>query len=335
METIKSYLNSLFAHLPDTKQVRDLKEDLMLNMEEKYYELKREGKSENEAIGVVISEFGNIDELIDELGITKTKSITGIQETIPPRPLRNVTEEEAKDYLNDKRKDGARTGIGVVLCISGVAMLILLRTLIHDGILGNGITEDVGNIAGVIAMFLLVASGVAIFIFTHSKMEQYEYLERPFHLPEYIRMAIQQQYSAFSRTYTISLIAGVSLCILAPIVLFVTSLMEDNGRMYGAAILLMLIAIAVYIFIYYGSIRESMAVLLQIDEYSVESKESRDDKVIGAVAVVVWPLAVCIFLVSGLVYHQWHINWIIFPITGILFGMFCGVYNIIKGTPKS
>ena len=39
-------------------------------MEEKYRELKRSGKSENEAIGIVISEFGNINELIDELGIT-------------------------------------------------------------------------------------------------------------------------------------------------------------------------------------------------------------------------------------------------------------------------
>ena len=38
-------------------------------MEDKYVELKAEGKSENEAIGIVISEFGNMEELIRELGI--------------------------------------------------------------------------------------------------------------------------------------------------------------------------------------------------------------------------------------------------------------------------
>ena len=38
-------------------------------MEDKYNELISEGKSDNEAIGIVISEFGNLDELADSLGI--------------------------------------------------------------------------------------------------------------------------------------------------------------------------------------------------------------------------------------------------------------------------
>ena len=47
----------------------NLKEEILSNMEEKYRELKKQGHSENEAIGTVISEFGNIDELVRELGI--------------------------------------------------------------------------------------------------------------------------------------------------------------------------------------------------------------------------------------------------------------------------
>lgn len=38
-------------------------------MEDKYNELISDGKSDNEAIGIVISEFGNLDELADSLGI--------------------------------------------------------------------------------------------------------------------------------------------------------------------------------------------------------------------------------------------------------------------------
>ena len=38
-------------------------------MEDKYTELKNEGKSENEAVGTVIAEFGNLDELAEDLGI--------------------------------------------------------------------------------------------------------------------------------------------------------------------------------------------------------------------------------------------------------------------------
>ena len=40
-------------------------------MEDKYNELIAEGVSENTAVGTVISEFGNLDELAEDLGLTK------------------------------------------------------------------------------------------------------------------------------------------------------------------------------------------------------------------------------------------------------------------------
>lgn len=38
-------------------------------MEDKYSELIADGKSENEVIGTIIAEFGNLDELAESLGI--------------------------------------------------------------------------------------------------------------------------------------------------------------------------------------------------------------------------------------------------------------------------
>lgn len=355
METIKNYLDVMFARMPDTEQLRALKENLLLNMEEKYHELKREGKSENEAIGIVISEFGNIDELMDELEITKTASPLISQNVVgnttanmahnllgnttdhpvqKTKPLRRVTEEEAYAFMEEKKKSGAMIAKGVTLCISAVAMLILLRTLVSDGLIG-GISEYVGNFVGITAMILLIIPAVGMFIYTSAKMEVYEYLYKPFELPEYVQAEIQARYDAFAQTYVKSVIIGVSLCILAPISVIATSLVEQNLRTYGVVVLLALVAVAVYIFIYFAAIKDSMAMLLQRDGYSLENKEKSEDKVVSAVAAVVWPLAVCIFLVTGLVYHQWHINWIVFPITAILFGMFSGAYYIIKGNPKA
>lgn len=69
METLRSYLETMFLNLPNTPQVQRAKNELWQMMEDKYTELKEEGKSENEAIGIVISEFGNLDELADDLGI--------------------------------------------------------------------------------------------------------------------------------------------------------------------------------------------------------------------------------------------------------------------------
>ena len=67
METIRNYLETMFANMPNTPEVRRAKDELLQMMEDKYNELKSEGKTENEAVGIVISEFGNIDELIDYL----------------------------------------------------------------------------------------------------------------------------------------------------------------------------------------------------------------------------------------------------------------------------
>ena len=69
METIRNYLNAMFAGLPDTPEVRRAYEELAAMMEDKYTELIEEGQGENEAVGTVISEFGNLEELAQTLGI--------------------------------------------------------------------------------------------------------------------------------------------------------------------------------------------------------------------------------------------------------------------------
>ena len=71
METIRNYLENMFRGLPDTPEVRRAKEELWQMMEDKYTELKDEGISENEAVGTVITEFGNLDEISETLGIAQ------------------------------------------------------------------------------------------------------------------------------------------------------------------------------------------------------------------------------------------------------------------------
>ena len=69
MDTIREYIESMFRNLPQTGKVLKAKQELLSMMEDKYEELKNEGKSENEAVGTVIREFGNLEELATELGI--------------------------------------------------------------------------------------------------------------------------------------------------------------------------------------------------------------------------------------------------------------------------
>ncbi|MBW9150065.1 permease prefix domain 1-containing protein [Clostridium sp. CM028] len=320
METIKNYLDNMFKVLPRTNQTVKLKNDLLWNMEEKYNEHKNNGKSENEAIGIVISEFGNIDELIDELGIEHMKD-----DVI----LKTITQEDADNFMAEKKRSGLLLGIGVSLCIVATAILILITTLVDNGILGKGISKNFSDMFGIIPLFILLVPAIALFIYSGIKLEKYKYLQSGFDLPLHVKAIINQKNNAFASTHMISVITGVCICVISPVALFVSSAFGDNASSYGVVVLLVMIAIAVFLFIYFGNIKQSFSILLQIGDFSKEKTE--DNKLIGAVAAIVWPLAICIFLVSGLVFNLWHINWIIFPIVGILFGMFSAAYSIIKG----
>ena len=69
METILNYLENMFSSLLQTEEVLRAKRELAAMMEDKYNELLEEGRTDNEAVGIVISEFGNLKELSAELGI--------------------------------------------------------------------------------------------------------------------------------------------------------------------------------------------------------------------------------------------------------------------------
>ena len=117
METIRNYLETMFAGLPNTPEVLRARDELWQMMEDKYSELIAEGKSENAAIGTVISEFGNLDEIAGELGLDRVKGekLSLTKELAPER--RHISMDEAKDYLREKGGSSLLTAFGVFLCI--------------------------------------------------------------------------------------------------------------------------------------------------------------------------------------------------------------------------
>ncbi len=65
MEKVKSYVEELFKNAPNTRKTRELKEELLLDLNEKYNDLIKEGKKEIDAYKEVVSGIGDIDELIN------------------------------------------------------------------------------------------------------------------------------------------------------------------------------------------------------------------------------------------------------------------------------
>lgn len=327
METIRIYLDNMFQALPKTSEVLDMKKELLGHMADKYNELKAEGKSENEAIGIVISEFGNIDELMQEMGI-HTESMSEEDLNLPV-----VEVEEAKEFLAVKKTNGKRVGIGVLLILVGVAGMLLLGGF-GEIFFGTGRFADMAGVFGVCILLFCVAVSVALFIYSGSMEERFKYLEKQFRVNPAVVKDLTAQYNAFVPTYTLSTVIGVCLIIIAVIPLIASAILEGFGSIgemvsiICLCILLCAVGISVFIFIYFGNQREAYMTLLQREDYTPDKKG--EDKLVSAIGAIVWPITVVCFLIWGFIYDGWGIAWIVFPVVGILFGAFSAVVNIVK-----
>lgn len=162
MDTIKSYLDNMFKGLPNSNNVKDAKIELFSMMEDKFNELILDGKSENEAIGIVISQFGNLEEVSEALGIKS--------EVNNKNNLRVIDLEEAKEYIETTNISAKKISFGIMLIMIMVAIFIFLSGLSDKKI----ISETSGNVIGVSLILISVAYSVYIFISSEAKLEKYE-----------------------------------------------------------------------------------------------------------------------------------------------------------------
>ncbi|MCM2676193.1 permease prefix domain 1-containing protein [Alkalicoccobacillus plakortidis] len=67
MKKIRNHVERLFHDLPETEEVIQVKEEIVLNLQEKAQDLMVQGKTEEDAINKTIVDFGDIDEIKAEL----------------------------------------------------------------------------------------------------------------------------------------------------------------------------------------------------------------------------------------------------------------------------
>ncbi|MEL7605653.1 hypothetical protein SDC9_50682 [bioreactor metagenome] len=310
MNTIRNYLDNMFLGLPQTEDVARAKKELLAMMEDKYNELKNEGKTENEAIGIVISEFGNLDELGDTLGIKQ------VIENKTDIPL--VTYEEAKNYIEESRAAAPKTALGVLLCIISPVTLLLLIGLKELGVVG--VKEELLIAAGLVVLICLVATGVLHFIRYTSKLEKYEYLkfnvfELDYKAEEMVRNIQKQDEPTYKAAVSISVVCYI----LSALPVIVTPLVSeiDGLSVIAVTITLIIVALSTYNLINKSSYYEPCNVLLQQGDYSVRSKSN---KTFQTVSKVYWCVVVAVYLGYSFITNNWAMSWIIWPVAGVLFG---------------
>ena len=325
MQAIRNYLETMFMNLPNTPEVLRAKEELWQMMEDKYTELKNEGKSENEAVGTVISEFGNLDELAEELGIHQFMELP---EVVAEQPRRTITMEDTKQFLHDKARQAFQMAFGVLLCIVSPVGIIISEAV------------HINELIGVLALFLCIAVAVGMFVFSGISIKKWDFLKQePCSLDFETTNYVHEKKDYNRGIFALFLVIGIGLCILSviPVIIFGEinlHLQAVDLESIGVAFLLLFVAIGVFLIVYGSMIYGSFDELLKVNDvrtvggnYVPEQKEQYMTPAMATIMEVYWPTITCIYLIWSFLTFEWWVSWIIWPVAAI-------VHSILKSIFK-
>ncbi|KHD84607.1 permease prefix domain 1-containing protein [Heyndrickxia ginsengihumi] len=72
MKKIREHIDHLFKDFPHNEETESMKQEIIQNLEEKVFFLMERGKAEEDAINKAIVEFGDIEDIRNELGVEQS-----------------------------------------------------------------------------------------------------------------------------------------------------------------------------------------------------------------------------------------------------------------------
>ena len=309
METIKNYLESMFRGIPLTDKIMRAKSELLQMMEDKYTELIRSGKTENEAVGEVIQNFGNLEELANDLGITDILSKSKYSDI----NRRKLSFDEVTEYIAAKKKTLFMKASGIFLFINCVIFPIIADAF------------NFNETAGVVLMFVSVAVGVVLVGLAHSLMEQWRFITKePCSIDSVAMDYLKNKNREFTPSYSVLHSVGILLCVLCFIPAAIFS--EIGGNVMdelGGAFLFVFVGAGVFMIVYAKSLRKTYSQLIgindQIDFTEVKYDYSTSKNPgFGNFMKIYWLLVTCFYLSTSFLTFAWHMTWIIWPIAAVV-----------------
>ena len=328
MNTIRNYLESMFAALPNTPEIIKAKCELGQMMEDKYTELTGAGKSDNEAVAQVISEFGNLEELGEALGISQILK----EEQEAARNTRQLSPEEAKGYLDDHAHYALLHGLATlfaIICPSGVILA---------GTLNPGSRTVMA--AGIFFLLAAVAACVTLHVYSSLCMGRWRFLKDD---PCTIDYATAEMVNDLSRSAHDSVVLQRTVAILLfctcyiPLV-FLSLLTKSAGAAAaGVVVLLFMAAVGVLLMTVSSARVASCRRLLELSgavsgPYA-HVNTTIQNPAVRAVLSVYWPTVTCLYLILSFLTFAWATTWIIWPVAGVVRRLLESIFNA-KGDPQ-
>ena len=291
MDTIRNYLDTTFNSFPKTEAIEDVKAEMLEMMEEKFQELRNEGKPEHEAIAIVISEFGNMDELRETLGINDEGEVD------------YYNEEDIHHHIQYSIHATYMIAVGVSLIIMSFVFPILN-------------SEDK---IGPAIMFVFWAMGVGLFVIAgNSKSDSLN--NRGSQLSDEVRRKLTDQRNKESQKEAVILAVGIMLCVVSVIP---TILFENSP--WAHASLVAIIAVGVGLIILSGAKKRAYDELFKNKKRqgAVLYKNVKVRKIMS----VYWPTVTCLYICYSFLTFEWYRSWIIWPIAAAINALIRAVFS--------
>ena len=229
--------------------------------------------------------------------------------------ISNDIKSEKNNYDLIMTKAAKEISLGVALILLGVSIML---TII--GFASNEQTEEQFALIGVIAILIGVVFAVPMFIINGSKIENFNKKN-----PKMANVYTEDEVDKANSKYTKYLATGISIIILGVVIMMLFLGLKTFGEesTFPVAILMYLITIGVLIIVYSGMMKEKF----NIEKYNYENTEEykKVDNKVGKICGIIMLITTIIFLVWGFTLNMWYINWVVYPVGGIM----CGIVSII------
>ena len=235
-------------------------------------------------------------------------------------PLPRVTLAQANDYLAKARANAPKLALAAALCVVSPIPLLALGALSEAGLFG--IWDDLAGGIGLIALLVIIAAAVAIFMQCSASVRAYEFLQKQAIETEYgVTGLAKERRDAFAPQYDKANILGTVLCVLSAVPVF-AAMMVGASFLVSASVCLVLtlVACGVYAFVRVGTVRDAMDQLLEEGDYTRPNKSIKSR--INALTAAYWLVVVAIFLwytfgPNGNGQPQY--SWFIWAIAGVMY----------------
>ena len=241
-----------------------------------------------------------------------------------------TTTLEANAFLALRERNARSVALGVMMCILSPVLLILLSGLTESG--KSRLTETSATGLGLMALFLLIAGAVALFVISGIRSARFEYLEKePIDTLYGVDGMVRERRERFQSAFTVQLTLGIVLCVAAVIPIFVSLIFfgeEELPAIIATCLMLVLIAVGVLLIVHASMIWGSYKMLLEEGDYTPEAKQDRARH--GAIGGIYWGLVTAAYLAWSFLTNAWERTWIIWPVAAVAYGAVFGIVKALR-----